>query len=173
VKNKKAALKEKEAGTTSTDQATSINILSSSSSNSSSSSSSSGSTHPLPSARQQLQLPAMAHDGVAMRSVLGGAMAQSVAMGLGPTRLERFGDLTTDEHEVVKRVAEDLQRQGKVMCHKAVMTEYHRVFPGFTRSHVNLMRYWKTYKTGATWRDVVARIAREKQQQKQSQPNHK
>ena len=103
-----------------------------------------------------------------MRSVLGGSMASSVALGSQPSRLERSGDLTTREHEVVKKVAEDRLRQGLSMNYTAVMAEYHRQFPGHTRNHEQLMRYWKTYKSGATWATVVARVAKEKTQQQPS-----
>ena len=101
------------------------------------------------------------------KSVLGGSMAASVALGSHPTRQERSGDLSTGEHAVVKKVAEDRLRLGLGMCRKAVMYEYHRVFPGYTRNHVKLMGYWKSYKDGAAWRDVVARVAKEKHQKSQ------
>jgi hypothetical protein len=174
LKNRKQAqaLKEK-AKASSRDQVASINIV-----NSSSSSSSSGSSiHPLPSARQQqLQLSsstAMRSDGVVMRSVLGPSVAASVALGTQPKpqRTERSGDLTTAEHEVVKRVAEDCARKGILMSHTAVTAEYHRRFPDQTRNKDKLMNYWKTYKTSATWAKVVAGIAAEKLRQQQSQSN--
>ena len=166
-KNKMQGLKGKKAATSSENQASTINI----SSRSSGSSSSSGySSRSLPQTGHQVQLPVsvvMRPDGTAIRSVLGGSMAASVALGSHPTRQERSGDLSTGEHAVVKKVAEDRLRLGLGMCRKAVMYEYHRVFPGYTRNHVKLMGYWKSYKDGAAWRDVVARVAKEKHQKSQ------
>jgi hypothetical protein len=52
------------------------------------------------------------------------------------------------------------------MCREAVMKEYHHQFPNHTRDHGKLMAYWKSYKDGATYRALVAQIAKEKQQHK-------
>jgi hypothetical protein len=177
LKNYLQTLQQKAAHMSSRNHASSTNILNISSS--SSSSSSTGRSLSQPSTGQQSQLPASVligtgTGGTGMRSVLGAPMASSVALGSHATRQERTGDLTVDEHAVVKKVAEARYRQGLDMCHTAVMTEYHREFPNHTRSHQKLMAYWKTYKGGAAWRGVVAQIDKEKQQQRlQSEVAHK
>jgi hypothetical protein len=165
-----SSAKAKRASTLSSNTACPTNGSSSSSSSSSTSSSSSSGkiNRPLQSTGQLSQLPWNTHGGISMRSVLGGTMAASVALGSHPMtrREERSGDLTTAEHAIVKKVAEDRLRQSLPMCREAVMKEYHHQFPNHTRDQGKLMAYWKSYKEGATYRGLVAQIAKEKQQHK-------